>query len=160
MQLVASRKLKIAYAIALLAAVLPMGLASSGWVALAMGGGVGIPYVGPIVMLLLGAYRVITVIANPQALISFPVKGVARVLRMTGVFALYIGAAVGMLNLLSRPLMALFLTQKTESGVEFFVAGMILVALGGIGVLGLLCFELSRLLGFEEHARSQVPRQI
>ncbi|MES2038363.1 MAG: hypothetical protein V4495_11025 [Pseudomonadota bacterium] len=156
MQLVASRKLKIAYAIALLAAIVPMGLTSSGWVALAMGGGVGIPYVGPIVLLLLGAYRVITVIVNPQALISFPVKGVARVLRMIGVFALYIGATLGILNLLSRPLMTLFLTQRTESGAEFFVAGMILVALGGIGVLGLLSFELSRLLGLEEQARTQM----
>src|SRR3569832_2471224 len=102
MYLTASRSLKIAYAIVVLAAVVPIGLASSGWVALATGrGGAAIPYIGPILFLGLGIYRVVTVYRNPQALHSYPVKGFVNVLRKIGVFALYFGALVGVLFLVS-----------------------------------------------------------
>lgn len=156
MYLTASRSLKIAYAIVVLAAVVPIGLASSGWVALATGrGGAAIPYIGPILFLVLGIYRVATVYRNPQALHSYPVKGFVNVLRKIGVFALYFGALVGVLNLVSRPLMAALITHRSENGIELFVVGIYLAMLGGIGFLGLITFELSRLLGFEEHSRAQ-----
>ena len=149
--------LKVAYVIVVLAAVIPIGLASSGWVALATGhGGAAIPYIGPIMFLVLGIYRVVTVFRNPQALYSYPVKGFANVLRKIGVFALYVGALVGIMNLISRPLMAALITHRSENGIEFFVVGVYLAMLSGIGFLGIITFELSRLLSFEEHSRFEV----
>lgn len=53
----------------------------------------------------------------------------------------------------SNPLMRALMTSHTESGAEYFVAGMYLSMLGGIGTLGLLCFELSRLVAFEQGPR-------
>ena len=102
MDLSASKSLKFAYAITILAAVVPIGLASSGWVALAMGGGMGIPYIGPVIFLILGIYRVVTVVRNPHSLSSYSVKGFANVLRKIGIFALYVGAFVGVASLLSK----------------------------------------------------------
>ena len=53
---IASRSLKWAYALTVLAAVLPIGLASSGWVALTTGGTPlqAIPFVGPLIFWPLG----------------------------------------------------------------------------------------------------------
>lgn len=76
MQIPASRPLKFAYAIAVLAAVVPIGLASSGWVGLATGGGrIGLPLIGPILFLVLGIYRLITVFTNPDSLSSYEIGG-------------------------------------------------------------------------------------
>ncbi len=51
--------------------------------------------------------------------------------------------------------MAALITHRSENGIELFVVGIYLAMLGGIGFLGLITFELSRLLGFEEHSRAQ-----
>jgi len=45
------------------------------------------------------------------------------------------------------------MSSHTDSGAEYFVAGMYLALLGGIGTFGLLFFEFSRLVGFEAAAR-------
>lgn len=49
--------------------------------------------------------------------------------------------------------MQAFMTSRTESGAEFFAVGLFLSLASGIGVLGLLAFEFSRLLAFERRAR-------
>lgn len=153
----ASTSLKTAYVIAVLAAVVPFGLASSGWVGLAIGGraGAGVPFVGPLLLLILGIYRIFSVIRVPGTLDSYQVSGFALVLRKIGAFALYLGVLVAVLNLISRPLMAAFISHRSESGVEFFVVGTYLALLGGFGSLGILMFEFSRILGFERQTRSQ-----
>lgn len=51
--------------------------------------------------------------------------------------------------------MAVLITHRSENGIEFFVVGMHLALLGGIGFLGIITFEVSRLPSFDEHSRAQ-----
>lgn len=120
--------LKWAYAIVILGAVVPLGVASSGWVAMATGSSFPgtVPFLGPLVFLVLGVYRAYLVARIPGALVSLPVEGFALALRRLGAACLYFGAAVALLNLAARPLMRALLTSRTESGAEFFVAGVYL----------------------------------
>ena len=152
----ASWPLRTAYVLALLAAVLPIGLASSGWVAMTTGGSpfAFVTYIGPLLFLLLGVYRVIVVLRVPGTLDSPHVTGFAAFLRPVGIAALYFGAVVGLVNLLSRPLTRLIFSRPSDTGVEFYVVGVYLALLGGIGLLGLVFFELSRLFAFETYARN------
>lgn len=151
MKLAAPSSLKWVYSLVLLSAVLPVGLAASSWVSLARGGSVmgGIPFIGPFLFLLLGLYRIYLVARVPGTLSLSQVHGFPLFLRRVGVFALYVGAAVAILGWVAGPLMKTLMTQRTESGAEFFVVGLYLSMLGGIGILGLILFELSRLIGFE-----------
>ncbi len=156
MELPASRSLKIAYALTILAAVVPIGIAKSGWVALATGSGaMGFLLLGPLLMLLVGVYRLITIFRNPAALSSYAVVGIANLLRKLGIFVIYVGAIVGVIGWVSGPLMAAFMKHRSENGVEFFVVGTYLALLGGIGMIGIFSFEFSRLLGMENHFREQ-----
>jgi len=131
-------------------------LASSGWVALATGGtSLGVPFVGPIVLLAIGLYRVFLVARVPGTLDAHEIAGVGSVLRKIGIFLLVFGGAIGALNLMSRPLLLALPSRYTGGAPVLFVAGVYLSMLGGLGLLGLTLFELSRLLGFEQHARKQ-----
>lgn len=151
MKIAAPTSLKWAYSLVVLSAVVPFGLAASSWVAMARGGGVAgtIPFIGPLLFLALGIYRVYLVARAPGTLASFPASGFVKLLRRVGIFALYIGAVVAILGWVAGPLMKLLMTHRTESGAEFFVVGLYLSLLGEIGVLGLMLFELSRIIGFE-----------
>lgn len=159
MEQIAPRSLKWAYALTVLAAILPVGLTSSGWVALTIGAGPlqAIPVVGPLAFLVLGLYRIYLVVRVPGTLDSRRAMGVARVCRVIGVFGLYFGAAIGVLNLSSRPLLRLLISRPTESGAELYVAGVFLALLGGVGLLAIVLFEFSRLQAFEQHAREFAP---
>lgn len=145
----ASLSLRVAYSVTLLAAVLPFGLASSGWVTLTIGGSPYhlVPYLGPLLFLLLAVYRTVVVLRRPTTLDSPRGSGLATYLRPVGIAGLYVGAVVGLVNLCSIPLATMVLSRPV--GIQFYVVGVYLSLLGGIGFLGLLCFELSRLLAFE-----------
>lgn len=147
--------LKIAYCLVLLAAILPFGLAKSGWISLATGGaGIGfVPFLGPLVFLGLGLYRIYLVIRVPNVLDSPKATGLATFLRAVGTFFIYIGVLASVLSWVAGPLMRAFMTTRTESGAEFFVVGLYLSLAGGIGMLGLSSFEFSRLLAFERNAQ-------
>lgn len=156
MYLHAPSHLKWAYGLVVLSAVLPIGLASSGWVALATGGTpFGVPFLGPVVLLFMGLYRVFLVAKIPGTLDAPETVGLGKALRKVGIFLLVFGAVIGALNLISRPLMLAVPSRYTSGAPVFFVVGMYLSMLGGLGLLGLTMFELSRLLGFEQHARKQ-----
>jgi hypothetical protein len=149
-----SLPLKISYGLVLLSMVLPFGLAKSGWVGLATGGGaLGIvPFVGPLVFLVLGIYRIYLVARIPGVLDSPSAKGFVSAMRAISAFLLYVGAVISVLSWAARPLMRAFMTTRTESGAEYFAVGLYLAMAGGIGVLGLFLFEFSRLLAFERSA--------
>ena len=147
--------IKWAYSLVVLSAVIPIGLASSGWVGLATGGSsLGVPFVGPIAILIIGLYRVFIVAKVPGTLDAPEIFGFGKVLRKIGTFLLYIGAVVGLFNLVSRPLLHALPSQYTSGAPVFFIVGVYLSLLGGLGLLGLISFELSRLLGFEQN----IPR--
>lgn len=156
MYLRAPSYLKWSYVLVVLSAVLPIGLASSGWVALATGGtSLGVPFFGPVVLLVIGLYRVFLVAKTPGTLDAPEIAGLGNALRKVGIFLLIFGAVIGALNLVSRPLLLAVPSRYTSGAPVFFVVGMYLSMLGGLGLLGLTMFELSRLLGFEQHARKQ-----
>lgn len=154
----ASWGLKCVYCIAILAAVVPIGLAASGWVTLTLGRSAspvgGLTVLGPLILLAVGLYRIWTVVRLSGTLDAFEVAGVAKVLRGIGVLALYVGAFIAIVNWVGGPVMRMLITAPSESGVEFYVAAVFLGLLSGIGTLGLTLFELSRLLSFEAEARA------
>jgi hypothetical protein len=155
MKAAAPISLKLAYCLVLLFAVLPLGLAGSSWVALARGR-IGAPLllIGILPMLVLGLYRIYLVARVPGTLSSYPPAGFARPLRALGVFAIYLGALVSVATPLAGPLMRDLMKSHTESLAEYFVVEVYLSMLGGVGTLGLLCYELSRLVAFERHVPS------
>ncbi|MDY0742980.1 hypothetical protein SNE35_00610 [Paucibacter sp. R3-3] len=146
-----SLALRVAYCVVVLGAVLPVGVAASSWVAMARGPGLlsVIPFVGPLLLLVIGGYRVYLVARFPTTLGSLAASGVASLMRKLGMFALYVGALGTALSWASRPLMRALMTSHTESGAEYFAAGMYLALLAGLGLLGVLLFEFSCLLCFE-----------
>jgi hypothetical protein len=150
--------LKWAYCLVLLFAVLPLGLAGSSWVALARGGiGSSLPLIGVLPMLFLALYRIYLVARVPGTLNSYIPGGFARTLRALGVFAIYLGALVSIASLIAGPLIRILMKSSAESGAAYFVAGVYLSMLGRVGTLGLLCYELSRLVAFERHAPGNPP---
>ena len=148
---------RIAYCLVVLGAILPIGITASSWVALARGPSLGqtIPYVGPILLATVGLFRVYLVARFPATLCSLPVSGIAVVMRVLGLIAIYIGVIATILGWIARPLMRAVLTSRTESGAEFFIVGVYLSLLRSSGLLGILLFEFSRLLGFEKLARER-----
>lgn len=150
----ASRLTRIIYCLVVLGAILPFGLAKSSWVTLAMGGtslAGSLPIIGPLVLLVIGVYRVAVVVRTPAALSTPPVAGFIAFLRAAGLLLLYLGALTTVLGWLAGPLMRMLVHTRSESGAEFFLVGYIIAIVGQVGVLGLLLFELSRLRGFETH---------
>ena len=151
-----SRAVKIIYCLVLLSSVLPIGLVSSGWVGLAVGSGTLVPFVGPIVFLVIGLYRVYIVARVTTTLNAPTAVGFIAAMRRMGIFCLYIGAIHLLLGFVARPLVRALVGVRTENGAEYFVAGVYLSLLAGIGTLGLLLFEFSRLLAFE---RATEPKE-
>lgn len=153
--------LRVAYCLVVLGAVLPFGLAASGWVAAARGPSLlgTVPFIGPLLLAALGAYRVYLVARYSSTLSSPPVSGVAVAMRRIGIVVIYVGVVATLLSWVGRPLMRAVMTSRTESGVEFFVAGMYLSLIAGAGLLGLLLFEFSRLLAFERLAHERLAAQ-
>jgi hypothetical protein len=111
-----------------------------------------VPVVGPLFLLALGGFRVYLVARFPTTLSSPPVSGIAALARILGLIAIYIGVVATLLGWVAQPLMRRFMHSHTESGAEYFVVGLYLSILGGVGFAGLLLFEFSRLLAFERLA--------
>jgi len=145
------------YCLVLLGAVLPFGIAATGWVALAKPSSIALlPFVGPALFIVLGLYRVFVVMRNASTLSSPEANGIASYMRPIGVFLLYIGAVLTVLGWLAGPLMHTLVRSHTDSGAGFFLVGVYFALLAPIGTIGLILFELSRLRGFEEHHLGEV----
>ena len=143
--------LRVAYCLIVLGAVLPIGIASSGWVRLATGPSrvSAVPVLGLLFALALGGFRIYSVARFPTTLSSPPASGFTALARVLGTMAMYVGVVGTVLNWIARPLMRALLTSRGDSGAEFFAVGLLLSLVGSIGLLGLLLFEFSRLLAFE-----------
>ncbi len=78
---------RIAYCLVVLGAVLPIGLSKSGWVALTLGVGFAhpIPFIGPILFLVGGLYRIFVVIRFPDTLHSPSASSLVALLRGAGI---------------------------------------------------------------------------
>jgi|SRR5690348_11509899 len=148
---------RIAYIGTVLGIVAPIGLSASSWVGISLGrGGVGgFPmYVSAVLFLGLGIWRIWVVAADRSALESPQTEGVLLAARLVGVLFLYLGTLVFVLNVIGRPLIRTLIKRPSEDGVEFYVAGIYLAMFAGIGTIGLLLFEYSRLRSFERERGS------
>jgi hypothetical protein len=145
----ATNSLRWLYCLAILSVIFPTGM--SGWVAMTVGGSPFqvIPYIGAIVFLALGIWRMYLVIRHAGTLESFVYSGLLKFLRVVGIIGMVIGVLYLVLRFSYRPIIQSLVKRPSESGVEFYVVGVYLSLLGGFGSLGIILFELSRLLGFE-----------
>jgi hypothetical protein len=157
------RLLRIAYALVLIDILLPSLLPGSGWVQLALGPGsiLGGGLAGLLAWLLLLA-RLILVVWRPVALQAVPASLPLRWLRRVGFGLMLVGALVWLLKLAAPPLAAMLLAQSGQDATGRlalqFVVAMLLGQLSGIGPLGLLMFELSRLTAFERQGLAPSPQ--
>jgi hypothetical protein len=145
--------LRIVYVIVLLSILLPIGLSGSGWVSLSLGRGGWRSlwqYAFVALFVVLAIWRIWVVLADRSTLDSPAVAGLLRAIRITGVTLLSLGTLVFALDVLGRPIIRALVSRPSESGVEFYVVGLFLAFLKGIGPLGVIVFEFSRLRSFEK----------
>lgn len=150
----ADRKLKWLYCLALIGAVLPGFLAASNWVGLVMG------WVGifQLPLLLIYGYRIHLVFRHPTTLDAFIPSRWHAALRKLGIGLMLVGtlAAIGMA--FSGSLALAIFGSKGPNGIAAFVVALWFAMASGAGFFGLICFEISRLLGFEDMRRPQGSR--
>jgi hypothetical protein len=146
----ASVQLRVFYCLAVLGAVLPFGMSS--WTAMTVGANPMpvVPYFGPLVLLVVGIWRIFQVGRVSATLDSYVYGGALRALRVIGLIAMGVGVLYLIVRLAVVPLLGLLVPRQSGSaGVGFYVLGVYLWILGGVGPLGILLFETSRLFGFE-----------
>lgn len=154
-----SRLFKFIYCLTIFSIVLPFGLASSSWVRMTVGGGLAfIPFIGPLLMLTVGLGRCAQVWRNPHVLDGPVVAGYLRIIQMIGVALIYAGALIGIANWLSIPMVKIFIKDAGPNGILYYAIGVYLALMSGVGILGLMIFEATRLVGFER-SRSQATDQ-
>ena len=145
----ASVQLRVFYCLAVVSAVLPFGM--SGWVAMTIGPSPMpmVPYLGPLTLLLIGIWRIYQVSRSPVTLDSYVYGGALKALRVIGLIAMGVGVLYLIVRFAAGPLMRILVPRRSDSGVEFYIVGVYLALLSGVGPLGILLFETSRLFGFE-----------
>jgi hypothetical protein len=147
--LTASLPTKIAYCASLLAIGLGAFLQSS-WISLATGGGIfgiaGLLTTQAIFILIL--FRVYIVIGSPEALDARYPNPFGWILRFVGQLIMWLSVVGLASQFLIRPLTTLiFGDYRTESGAEFFIVGLFAAFASGMGWLGCVLFEISRICG-------------
>lgn len=143
----ASATLRALYCLALLTWVFPgMIFGASGWIGLATGG-LWFGAAGTLAVLTLVLFRCYQVIRHADALDARLEGKTTRALRAIGIFGMAIGAAASLGIIFLKPLTLMVFGSRSESGIEFFIMGLILWALSNVGPLGWALFEVSRLAG-------------
>lgn len=144
--------IKIVYCVSLLAVALGAFL-QSGWVSLAIGGGMlgilGMAGLLPAqVLFILLLFRVYVVATSSEALDARHPNLLGWILRFIGQLIMWLGILGLAAQFLVRPLtLLIFGGAKTESGAEFFVIGLYAAIASGTGWIGCLLFEISRICG-------------
>lgn len=150
----ANQKLKWLYCLALIGAILPGFLAASSWVGLAMG------WVGifQLPLLFIYGYRILLVMRHPTTLDAFVPTSWHAVLRKLGIGLMLLGTLAAFGMAFSGPLAQMIFGSRGPNGIAAFVVAMWFALASGAGVFGVICFEISRLLGFEDMLRPQGSR--
>jgi hypothetical protein len=156
MLVTASWPLRLLYCLALLSAMIPFGI--SGYVVATFGGRPTplVPYAASIALLFLGLWRLYLVARHSSSLDSYVFDVGTRALRILGIVAMVVGVVYMLLKFGGGPLVKLLRGgRQTESGVEFYVVQLYLTFISGVGPIGILLFEASRIFGFERNHRRQ-----
>lgn len=145
----ASWPTRIIYSLALLG-LLPSAVAgSSGWISLALGGGV-VGGVGPTAFLILASllvFRAYQVMRHSAALDARPPNRLGWLLRWFGLAAMLVGVASVVGLFFVEPITLLVFKRAGDAGVGYFVVGLALATLANCGWLGCAAFEVSRRCG-------------
>lgn len=153
----ASRTLKWLYCLTLIAAIFPSGLlGAAGWVGLATGGGLfsgGVFVVA--ILLAIVITRIVRVVRCSHTLDAYVTSTPIKLLRYLAIFLMVIGLIGAFSIFFIRPLALGLFGQPGDSGVAFFVMGIVIYLISSAGLLGLLMFEASRLFGFEARLKDE-----
>lgn len=153
----ARRSLKWLYCLTLIAAIFPSGLfGATGWVGLATGGGMLRAGIFALAILLaIFIYRIVLVVRSPHTLDAYITSTPVKLLRYLGIFLMVAGLIGSFAIFFIRPLTLGIFGQPGDSGVAFFVMGVMLYLISSAGLAGLLMFEASRLFGFEARLKDE-----
>ena len=154
MKIKASRTLKLVYCLTLLGSIFPAGLAaSSGWIGLAFGGGLFRDgFLLAIALLLLFGYRIVTVIRNPSALDVYAAGFFSKAIRFFSILLIWGGFASMVSLFFVKPITLAIFHKAGDGGVAFFVVGIYIVMLAGMGIIGIAMYECVRLIGARSSA--------
>lgn len=153
----ASLLLKLVYCLTVLGAALLVGLSSWSGMRMALGANpLGlILALGPLLFTAIALHRIYLVMRRPGTLDTPPVGGAPAALRSLGIAFIYLGALAVVLSIASKPLMNMLGMGSGGAGFALAMVWMWMGLAGGLGLLGVLVFEYSRLLAFE--AQRAVP---
>lgn len=153
----ASRSLKWLYCLTLIAAIIPSGLfGAAGWVGLAVSGGAlngGV--LAMVILLPIFIYRIVVVVRSPHTLDAYIASVPVKLLRYLAIFFMIVGLIGSFAIFFIKPLALGIFGQPGDSGVAFFVMGIIIYLISSAGLLGFLMFEASRLFGFEAKLKEE-----
>ncbi len=157
MKIEASRSLKWLYCLTLISVIFPSGLfGGASWVGLATGGGIfsgGIFVAG--ILLIIFIYRVVLIVRSPHTLDAYITSTRLKLLRYSGILLMVIGLIGAFAIFFIKPLALGIFGHPGDSGVAFFVMGVMIYLISSAGLLGLLIFEASRLFGFEARLKDE-----
>lgn len=140
---------RVLYSLALFSG-LPYALmfsANSSFLARHMGVAGAITWAGLGTFAALVAFRAYQVLRYRAALDARSPSALGRILRGLGLLGMTVGATAVVAYFLIRPITHLFVESVSESGVEYFVIGLVLLSLTSFGWLGCVVFEASRTCG-------------
>ena len=140
---------RIVYAAALLGLLPAAFAAASGWISLVLrGGAIGALGLTPtLVVSALAAFRAYQVLRYPAALEARRPNVLGWLLRGLAWLAMLVSAASAIGVLFVKPL-TLFLSRSAgDAGIRYLMAGLALVVFAGLGWVGCLLFEISRICG-------------
>jgi hypothetical protein len=148
----ASVPLRVFYCLAIVSVVVPWPM--SGWVALTLGtaGTPSFMFFVPLLLLVVGIWRIYQVAAVPHTLDSYVEGGALKALRIAGLIGMGCGVLMMLFRFAPGLLVGAMGGARSDTGVEFYLVGIVLALVGGVGSLGIVLFEGSRLMGFERHA--------
>lgn len=146
-----SRSLKWLYCLTLIAAIIPSGLfGAAGWVGLATGGGIlSGGMLSVVTLLAIFICRAVLVMRNPHTLDAYITSMPVKLLRYLGIFLMVVGLIGSFALFFIKPLALGIFGSPGDSGVAFFVVGVMIYLISSAGLSGFLIFEASRLFGFE-----------
>lgn len=139
---------RIIYSLGLLSVIIAQ-LGQGSWVGLATGGGL-VGWVGTAVFLLIASgliYRIYLVLRYKASLRSRKPNISGWLFRSAGWLVMLAGALGAIAVFLVTPLTLLLFKTVGDNGIGYFVVGLYAVMLAGVGWLGCLLFELSRVMG-------------
>lgn len=156
MKIVATKWLRWLYCLTLISSLLPLLVGMTGYVGLAVGGGMGgLPFAGILVLAVIALYvwRVVVVARHSSTLDSFVTSTRLKLLRGLGIVLMLLGVVGSVALLFVKPLTLALLGKPGDAGIGYFVVSLGLYFLGSAGMFGLALFEMSRLFGFEAKQR-------